>query len=145
MSSLRSYAKMLNDRYFFVRKAIWANPMRWFGSASIWLQDVGKRSPSKTFQFVSLLLSFPCFKISHFFFKRAYAFNQRRLRFLCGKDLALQVNDRPIPDGGIVHVLYGLRQIKHGLEGANPSKNLSDHKPSPISPSSKVSYAPIVS
>ena len=46
--------------------------------------------------FVSILHSSACFKASHFFFRFAYAIQQRRLRLLCSEDLLLEVYDRPL-------------------------------------------------
>jgi hypothetical protein len=38
-----------------------------------------------------LLLTFPCFKASHFFFKLAYAIQQCRLRLTCKRGFFLAV------------------------------------------------------
>jgi len=113
--------------------------MRWFGAASLWFQHISQRSPSQSFKIVFLLFSIPCFKISNFCFERAYFLNQRKLRLLGGEDLFLKLYDRALPSGGISHVLYGLRDIKHRLECADPRKYLSDHIDDPASASSRSS------
>jgi hypothetical protein len=56
--------------------------MRWFGSSCLWLQHISKRTPCNSFEVILLLFSFPCFKISNFFFKICYMLNQRRALLL---------------------------------------------------------------
>ena len=118
---------MLQDRFISVLVAVWAYEMRWFGRLSVRLSTVGHRSPTKFVHFVALLLSVPCFKASHFFFKLAYAANQRRLLRLGRKDLFLQFYDGRISDGRIVHVLEGLRAIKHRIEGLQTCQKFSSY------------------
>jgi hypothetical protein len=104
-----------------------AYPMRRFGAASIWLQHVGERSRPQIFQLVFLLLSIPCFKISHFFFKLAYALNQIQLRRLCREDFFLKFYSYPVARGSITGVLKSLRNIEHSLKSAQASEHFSDH------------------
>jgi len=66
-----------------------AEPMRWFGAACLWLQHVSHRTHIIWLQFIVLFLSVPCFEISHFCFKRAYAISLRRIR-LAGLDSILE-------------------------------------------------------
>jgi hypothetical protein len=103
--------------------AVCAYLMRRFGSLSLWFQNVSKSGPG-FFQLISLLLSFPCFKASHFFFKLAYTFQQRRLRRLCGEKFFLQFYDRRVATGSIVDVLQSLREIEGSLKGAEASESL---------------------
>src|SRR4051794_15885169 len=69
----------VEKRSLAVRVAVWTKPMRWFGAALVWLQHVSHGPVPGWLKFVILLLSIPCFKISHFCFKRAYALSLRRV------------------------------------------------------------------
>ncbi len=106
-------------------------PMRWFGAAHFWFKHVSDCAPNDVLKLVFLLLSIPCFKASHFFFKLAYAVQQSQLRLVCRKDFFLKFYDRPISNGGIVDVLQSLRHIQHGLECANASEYLGNHNCAP--------------
>jgi hypothetical protein len=117
----------LHDRYLSALEALCANPMRWLGRASVWLQHVGGSGPRNGPKFILLLLSFPCFKISHFLFKLAYSVSQFRLRRKCGKDFFLQFYGRRGADGRVVNVLQSLRDIERGLEGADTAINFRYH------------------
>src|SRR5438045_1797184 len=79
-------ANVLHDGCLAIAIASCAKPMRWLGAASLWLQHIGECAPSDGLKLVFLLLSIPFFKVSHLLFKIAYAFNQIRLRRLCGED-----------------------------------------------------------
>jgi len=68
--------------------------MRWFGAAFSGLKHVSNSSVPQIFKVVALLLSFPCFKISHFFFKLAYAINQRRALLIRRKCAVLGIDNR---------------------------------------------------
>jgi len=70
----------LDDFGMTIAIAACTYPMRWFGSACIWLQHISKRVSPDALEFILLLISVPCFKISQFCFERAYLLNQRRLR-----------------------------------------------------------------
>ena len=65
--------------------------MRWLGALSLWFQGISKKSVAHCFQLVALLLSIPCFKASHFFFKIVYSLQQRRLRELGGEGFVLAI------------------------------------------------------
>lgn len=102
--------------------------MRMFGRLHTFFQSVSECSIISDFgKFVSLFLCVPCFKASHFFFKLAYALNQRYLLFLGGEDLSLKVYDRRVSNGSVVHILQSLRHIEHGLEQANADKQFTRH------------------
>ena len=107
--------------------------MKRFGRLSIWFQRIGQRcaATSQLLQLIALLLSIPCFKASHFFFKLAYAVQQRRLRLACNEDFFLKFYDRRIASGSIVNVLQSLREIERGLKGAQASKNFPHHDSAP--------------
>ena len=81
---------ILENRGMAVVEAICTNIMRCCNSAFFILNRVSKSTRLKFVQFVPLFLSFPCFKASHFFFKLAYAANQRHLFRLCGEDFFLK-------------------------------------------------------
>ena len=68
--------------------------MRWFGRLCIRLQNIGKGAESNPLKLVPLLLSFPCFEASHFFFKLAYTLQERQLRLASGEGLALSRGPR---------------------------------------------------
>jgi hypothetical protein len=120
----------LKDRFLALLVAGCTYPMNGFGAACSRLQHIGKAPRSNFFQLVSLLLSFPCFKASTFFFKVAYSLNQRRLfclrikqGFLYGEDLLLELD-------GCVEQLCRIPQTHHGLgkigERLNRVKALAD-------------------
>src|SRR6185437_12959462 len=101
IGSARKPRYMLQDRFSSFLITVWTYPMRWFGGLHAFLHGKGK-DPARPqfFQFVALLLCFPCFKASHFCFKRVYAINQLRLRRLGGENLFLEFYDRPVANGG---------------------------------------------
>ena len=73
--------------------------MNGFGSAFFLFYNISQTSRVKFAELVVLLLSFPCFKASNFFFKMAYRLNQRRLfrlrvgqRGLYRKDLLVELD-----------------------------------------------------
>jgi len=59
--------------------ARWTYAMRRLSICCLWLQGMSKRSASEVGQCISLLLSIPCFKLSHLCFKATYFFQQREL------------------------------------------------------------------
>lgn len=108
----------LEDRFSAILVACWTYLMRRFAALSIWFQRIGEGSPSKFLQLITLFLSIPCFKTSHFFFKQAYNINSTRLRRLRGEDFFLKFYDRSISLGSVVKVLQSLREIESGLKDA---------------------------
>jgi hypothetical protein len=125
-------AKIMQDGSFPMFETFCAGIMRGFAFLHTVLYDHHKRTRWQFVQLVSLLLAFPCFKISHLFFKFAYSLQQRRLRLLCGEDFFLKFYDRRVAAGGIVNVLQSLREIKSGLDGAQASNHFSDHRVSSL-------------
>src|ERR1700730_1631984 len=129
-SKLHTYVRSrhyLENRWFMICIAGSTYLMRWFGALGLRFQDIGKRPRSDRLQFVALLLSIPCFKVSHAFFKFAYRLNQFHLRRLCGEDFFLKFYDRSIATGSVVDILKSLRDIKSGLDSAHASEYFSDH------------------
>lgn len=118
--------RALEGRFLMLLIAFGTKSMRRLSMCHHWLIGKAPNSGYLT-QFIALLLSFPCFKASHFFFKIVYALQQRRLRNLCPEDFFLQFYDCAIPNGGVVNILQTLRHIKHGLEGAEISGYLGNH------------------
>lgn len=108
-------------------EALCTKPVRWCGAASLWLQHESERSCCNALQLIFVLLSFPCFKLSHLFFKLAYAVNHRKLRRLCSEDLFLNFYNGRVADGGVVDILQSLREIESGLNGADPCLDFRDH------------------
>ncbi len=117
---------LCEKRLLAARIAIWTYLMLRFSSLSQRFQNISKSVP-EWLQFVSLLFSIPCFKVSHFFFKRSYALQQLRLRRLCNEEFFLQFYDRRIATGSIVNVLQSLREVERGLKGAEASKSFPYH------------------
>lgn len=113
----------LKYRALLVLIAACAYVMRRLGRLHAWLQAVDDRTAFRGAHFIALLVSFPCFKASHFFFKAAYLLQQRRLRGLCSEDFFLKFYNGCVPDVGVVHVLEGLRRIEKGLKDAVPGCN----------------------
>src|SRR5580704_530580 len=72
-------SRSLYDRWLAVIVALCTKMMDRFSASFRFLKRVEERSGIIPLQFVALLLSFPAFQGSHFFFKLAYALNQRRL------------------------------------------------------------------
>src|SRR5205085_112917 len=97
------------------------------GAAHRCLQSISKRAASDIGQLIPLLFCVPCFKASHFFFKLAYALQQRLLRVACSEEFFLQFYDRRVATGGVVNILKSLREIERGLEGTKASKCFSNH------------------
>ena len=121
------YYENLQNRFLIVLIACCAKPMRFFGRLYFRLQRVHECPRNYFLKFISLLFSIPSFKASNFFFKKAYALQQRRLRNLCSEDFFLQFYDRPVPDSSVADVLETLRHIKHGLEGADAAIYFAYH------------------
>ena len=118
----------LEDRFYTILIAVWTYLMHWFGALSLRLQRISKGSAPKFLKLIALLLSFPFFKVSHFFFKRAYILNHIRLRRLCVEDFFLKFYDRRIATGGVTDVLQSLRNIERGLKDADAfSKGYTTH------------------
>src|SRR5438874_3716773 len=67
--------------------------MRWFAICCVELQNISKRSRWELLQLVTLFLSVPCFRLSHFCFKIAYTLQQRELLRLGRKCVALGGDD----------------------------------------------------
>jgi hypothetical protein len=116
----------LKERFFAALKAICTEMMRGFAFLCLCLQNVSDSAP-KWFKFIFLLLSIPCFKASHFFFKLAYAINQRRLRRLCSEEFFLKFYNGRIAVGGVVNVLQSLREIEGSLKRAESSESFPYH------------------
>jgi hypothetical protein len=101
--------------------------MRGLAFCGLRLQLVSERSATIVGQFVSLLLSVPCFKLSHLLFKIAYSLNQRRLLRLFGKDFFLKLYDRGVANRNVVEILQSLRTIQKGLKDAEASDEFGGH------------------
>lgn len=101
--------------------------MNWFSTCFRFLQFISESAPSKVLKIIALLLSFPCFKASHFFFKIVYSLNQRRLRSLCGEDVFLKFYDRRVATDSIVNIFQSLRHIESGIKGAEAHYGFTKH------------------
>src|SRR5206468_3525411 len=112
----------LQDRSLAVVIALCTYQMRRFGALCLWFQRISRSSPYFR-EFIFLLFTFPCFKVSNFFFKIAYLFQQRKLRLLgrkCallgGKDLSLQFENLVLNYGGISDTYKASSDFKRGLQ-----------------------------
>lgn len=76
-----SHAVKLKYRLDATLIATSAYAMEFFGWLSVALQRIGKRWSvwGQLFEFIAILLSIPCIKVSHFFFKIAYSVQIRHL------------------------------------------------------------------
>jgi len=105
--------------------------MRWFGAANRFFYRVSVDPlRGELLKLIALLLSFPCFKINHFFFKLAYASQHRHLIRLgrdCarqgGTDLSLHFADLALDKRGIAHTERRLRYIVSVLKSARGGSN----------------------
>jgi len=86
----------LENRLLAALAAVCAYVMRRLGALCLWLQRASKRPRPDGLQFISLLLSFPCFEVSHLFFQLTYLLNQRRALLINRKNLALGIDQLPI-------------------------------------------------
>ena len=102
--------------------------MTGFGAGSIFLQSVSKDTSIsfKAYKFIALLLSFPLFRLSQFFFKLAYTLQQRELlrissecARLRGEYYRLQFDGLSVDVGGSLEFYHRLRYISSRLETAN--------------------------
>ena len=90
----------LENRFHAILVAICTQGMAGFAMCFRLFQHVSDHSGNKLYKAIALLLSVPCFRASHFFFKLAYALNQRHLLRLCGEDFFLKFYDRRVANGG---------------------------------------------
>src|ERR1700733_8795366 len=102
--------------------------MRWSGRFYVWLNSVNNGARSEGVHLIITLLTLPLFKISHLFFKLAYALQERRLRIACSEDFFLKFYDRRIANGSVIDVLYSLRRIVQGFEDAEAAQNIRHDK-----------------
>ena len=121
----------LKDHSGAVLVALCAYPMRWFGTAHAFFKSVhNSQSVPNTLKLVSLLLCFPCFHASDFFFKLAYFINHRRLirigrkcAALGGQNGALKLNHLSLDFGQRVELEKALRDVTSELEAGNRALN----------------------
>src|ERR1700677_177197 len=116
----------LQNAFFAVLIAFCTKPMRWFGRLCLWFQDIGESSRTNGLQLLALSLSFPCFEISHLFFKLTYLLQKRRALILSRKraivgfnDLGLEFDHFTLKRGGIPHAYHCLRNVIRSSERSN--------------------------
>ena len=104
-------------------EAVYAKPMHWFGAASIFLNNIGKRSGIDLLEAVFFLFSVPCFKFSEFFFKLVYSAGESRLRVARTECLALSRQDQfaqldhfLLHHRGVAYADHGLCDVESGSE-----------------------------
>ena len=113
-------------RFPALREAIWTKPMRGFGTACLWLQNVSHYAIPNWLQFIALTLSVPCFEASHFCFKRAYAFKLNRLLLARGDSLVQSIHDEPLKLYGLGSERLGVAQTYHCLSNLQRRLEASD-------------------
>lgn len=98
-------------------------PVRWFTAAGLWLQRVSVGCRPYGLEFVPLLLCFPAFYASDFFFKLAYAVGQFELRrlgrkrcLLGGEDYSVDFRDLPLKQRSIAKTYCALRDFSERIE-----------------------------
>jgi hypothetical protein len=106
----REIPGVLEVPLFTALVAICTYGMKWFGALSIGLNRASEGTGSQILQLVPLLLSFPCFKASNFFFKLSYRLNQRRLFRLRICKGGLHREDLLVKLDGIFEELRGVPQ-----------------------------------
>src|SRR5579872_2981923 len=123
-----SFTCRLEKRLLALRKTCWAKPMRWFGSACIWLQHEGNTSKPGLFQFVVFRLSIPCGQASHFCFKRAYRIQLLRVRLTCldsrgqsAQDSFLQFDGFGAERLSVAQTYHRLRDTERRAKACNSS------------------------
>jgi hypothetical protein len=130
----------LEDALFSFLIAFCTKPMNWFGAACLFFQNASKRPSKNLFQLIPLLLSFPCFEISHLFFKLAYFFQQRKALILSRKctvvgidDFGLEFDKLPLKRGSIPETYHCLRNILCRLERSQGARECGhvNHSPFP--------------
>src|SRR3954470_12761415 len=95
--------------------------MHGFAFCCLRLQLISERATTVIGEFVPLLLSFPCFKLSHLCFKLAYSLQQGKLVRMGGQNLPLKLNNRTLELGGIAEVHKTLRDVLRSLERSEPA------------------------
>jgi hypothetical protein len=101
--------------------------MRWLGLLHGFFQRIGNASGfPRCYQFIALLLCFPCFYASEFFFKRAYFFNHCRLirigrkcATLGGQNGVLKLNNLSLDIRDRFELKEALRDVTSELEAGN--------------------------
>ena len=94
-----SIARRLEDGFAPLLVAMCTYAMRGFAACFLWLKSASEGSIVG--QYIPLLLGTPCFKASNFFFKVAYTLNQRGLRRLGRKSVALGGEDYSVDFDGL--------------------------------------------
>ena len=93
--------------------------MRRLGALCIFLQHIDQGAATEyRLEFISLLLSFPCFHVSNFFFALAYRLNQRRLLHLRIRQGGLRREDLLVQLDGLFEDLRSVPQTHHSLDVA---------------------------
>lgn len=88
-SVANQHIRTAEDRFLAVLITICTNRMRGYARLHSRLYCISERAHSSVFQFVTLLLCFPCFHLSNLFFKITYALQKRRALLLSRKNAAL--------------------------------------------------------
>lgn len=123
----------IENRLSPILVAFCAYQMRRFGFLHGFFQCISNTSrvPGLTsfprfYQFITILLCFPCFYAGDFFFKCAYFLNHRRLirvgrkcAALGGQNGALKLNNLTLDVGGRFKIIEALRDVTSELETGN--------------------------
>src|SRR5262249_9795541 len=121
---------LLQDRLAAVAIAVCTYVMLWVGAAHVFLNRISRHAPSDLGKLVALLLCFPCFEISNFFFKLAYLFQQRRLRriglkcaSLGGENYAVEFDDLVLNHDSVAEAYHCLSDFACRLNRSHHCSN----------------------
>src|SRR5580700_6298788 len=120
-------------RFLGLLITICAYIMRRFAAAHRFFDGVGERAVTDIGELISLLLCYPCFEASNFFFEITYALQQRRALILCrqrgivGIDkFALEFEELGLKGLTVVQRYHRLRNILSAIERRNGSGDCAD-------------------
>ena len=121
----KSFTFWLEDAALALLITVCTNVMRWFTALHFRLQRVGKRlmEAGNLLEFIPLLLSTPVFQASHFLFKLAYCFQQRKqllLRRKCAavgfQEFGLEFEELELDGLTVPQTYHRLREILSRIE-----------------------------
>ncbi len=91
----------------------------------VWLQSISKRPGAKCYHLIAIFLSFPCFELSHLFFKFSYALQEQRALIvnrenarLAFQKLPLEFDKLPLKRRSVPETYDTLRNILERAERA---------------------------
>jgi hypothetical protein len=98
--------------------------MRLADAARLWLQHVNHPTRPQCLQFILLFFSAPCFQLSHFCFKRAYAIQLRRMSLTSFDGLVEGLQDQTLKLNGLGAKRLFITQITIAFAISNAARRL---------------------